>query len=79
VHLNCQKAINASMINQLQGIERSVVNGNRARLTVKSDAEVRPALAQLCIDQKWGLLELRQEETSVEDAFQAITQQRITT
>ncbi len=78
VHLNCQRSINASMINQIKGVERSVVNGNRARLSVNAKAEIRPILAQLCIDQNWGLLELRQEETSVEDAFQAITQQRIT-
>lgn len=78
VHLTCQRPLNASMINKLEGLEKSVINGNRARLTVRAEAEIRPALAQLCIDQHWGLLELRQEETSVEDAFQAITQQRIT-
>ncbi|MFK8054717.1 MAG: ATP-binding cassette domain-containing protein [Saprospiraceae bacterium] len=77
VHLTCQRPVVASMVNAIDGIAKSVINGNRARLTVKSAAEIRPALAQLCIDQNWGLLELRQEETSVEDAFQAITQQRI--
>jgi ABC-2 type transport system ATP-binding protein len=79
VHLNCQRPIKAAMLNQIKGIERSVVNGSKARLTVSSKIEVRPSIAQLCIDQNWGLLELRQEETSVEDAFQAITQQRVTT
>jgi len=78
VHLTCQQQIEPSKINTIKGIEKAVINGNRARLTVKADAEVRPALAQVCISQNWGLLELRQEETSVEDAFQAITQQRIT-
>ena len=79
VHLACQRPITSSMLNAIHGIEKSAINGNRARLVVKANAEIRPALAQLCIDQNWGLLELRQEETSVEDAFQAITQQRITT
>jgi len=78
VYLTCQQPIQASHLKTIEGIEKAVINGNRARLTVKADAEVRPALAQLCIDKQWGLLELRQEESSVEDAFQAITQQRIT-
>ena len=78
VHLSCQRPIKAAMVNQIKGVERCVINGSKARLTVSSEIEVRPALAHLCIDQGWGLLELRQEKTSVEDAFQAITQQRIT-
>lgn len=42
-------------------------------LDIKPDSDVREEVARLCVNQNWGLLELRRQRTSLEDVFLDLT------
>ena len=42
-------------------------------LDIKPDTDAREEVARLCVNQNWGLLELRRERTSLEDVFLDLT------
>ena len=75
VHLRTQRPPAAAELSAVRGVTAVTIDGLTARLTVAADAEPRPAIAELCARAGWGLLELRREAGSVEEAFQALTRE----
>ena len=75
VSITCQRTPDAALLRALPGVTAVELAGTSARLSTASDAEVRPAVAELCAGRDWGLLELRRESASVEEAFRALTRE----
>jgi ABC-2 type transport system ATP-binding protein len=57
--------------------ERSVARQEQDEQTfildIKPDTDAREEVARLCVNQNWGLLELRRQRTSLEDVFLDLT------
>ena len=75
VRITCQRPPAAAPLLALPGVVSVDLEGPSARLTVLPQGEVRPAIAEVCSAQGWGLLELRREAASVEEAFRALTRE----
>ena len=45
----------------------------KMKLDVEKGVDVRKQIFQICVDNKWNLLELHREQTSLEDVFHELT------
>jgi ABC-2 type transport system ATP-binding protein len=69
-----ENSVNLEMLKQLPGLtEVTIVQGNTYRLTARPDTDIRSEVFRLATEQNWGLLELKQEENSLEKIFQELT------
>ncbi len=78
IHIRCEQVPKLATLRALAGVKQVEVSGKSATLSVASNSELRPQVAALCLAEGWGLLELRGEQTSVEQVFQAITRENLT-
>jgi ABC-2 type transport system ATP-binding protein len=69
-----ENQINPELLKKLPGVTQVTnVQGNAYRLTARPNTDVRSEVFRLAAEQKWGLLELKQEENSLEKIFQELT------
>ena len=75
VRIACERAPDPVLLGAIPGVASVELDDAGARLTVLPQGEVRPAVADLCVAEGWGLLEMRREAASVEEAFRALTRE----
>lgn len=67
----------APLLQKIPGVQRvQAQQGQRVQVFAKKGTDLRPALFQFSVEQKLVLIELHQESTSVEQAFQELTQSK---
>ena len=68
------EATKISGLKQIKGVrEVQQLADNKFQLHANSDTDIRPAIAAFAAAQKLTLLEIKREESSVQDVFQALT------
>jgi len=69
-------AIKAEVISNITGIQNiSKTQDNAFKIETSAEVDIRPALFELAVEKENPILEIRKEESSVEDVFQQFTQE----
>lgn len=70
-------AVAPALLQRIPGVRRvQAQHGHRVQVFAQKGTDLRPALFQFSVAQKLVLIELHQESTSVEQAFQELTQSK---
>jgi len=74
IHLEFENAVNSASFQNIDGVvEVNPISHSKIELSIANDNDIRASIFNHIVKEKWTLLEMKQEESSVENVFQLLT------